>query len=141
MAGKWLTVAEARHVLGIAERTLRRRIQKGDIPSKLEDGRRLVLVEVAESDMPDDMPVAQVDMPGTAALLEHVQRENELLRQQLQEKDRSLEEAHKAATEASQRHDTIVLQLTRQLESQQRLLEYHQDPWYRRWFRKKQEVK
>ena len=54
----------------------------------------------------------------------------------LKEKDRAVEEAHKAAAEASQRHDMIVMQLTRQLEQSQRLLEYHQASWWRRWFRK-----
>ncbi len=42
-----------------------------------------------------------------------------------------------AAEEASQRHDTIVPQLTRQLENQQKLLEYHQELLWRRWFRKR----
>ena len=37
---------------------------------------------------------------------------------------------------ANERHDTIVLQLTRQIEQSQRLLEYNQEPFYRRWFRK-----
>ncbi len=47
-------------------------------------------------------------------------------------------------TKERERHDTITLQkdaivmkLTQQLESQQQLLEYHQEPFYRRWFRKK----
>jgi response regulator RpfG family c-di-GMP phosphodiesterase len=65
-----------------------------------------------------------------------------------QEKDREienlqrqLEEARKALTEISQRHDTMMMQLTRRLQQShrefqqsQRLLEHYQSPWWRRWF-------
>lgn len=129
MAQTWVTVAEACHVLGMAERTLRRYISEGKLTSKLEKGRRLVLVDVAEPDMPGDMP-------DTSALLDQVRNENEHLRQQLQEKDKQIDKLQTQLEETSQRHDTIVLQLTRQLEQSQRLLEYKQEPWYRRWFRK-----
>jgi len=70
--------------------------------------------------------------------------------QQIEEKDRQiedlkrqLEETHKALVEASQRHDTIVMQLTRKLQQShrklqqsRRLLEYYQSSWWRRWFSK-----
>ena len=62
------------------------------------------------------------------------------LKVELKQERERLEEARRAAEEASQRHDTIVLQLTRQLEQSQRLLEYHEEPWYRRWFRRKRKI-
>lgn len=123
----WLTVAEAGHVLDMAERTLRRHIQEGKIESKLDNGRRMVLVEVAEADMPGDMP----------ALVRQLQQENESLRQQLEEKDKQieklqeqLERANEALAEASHRHDTVVMQMTR-------LLEYEQLPFWRKLFSRK----
>jgi len=118
----WLTVAEACHVLGMAERTLRRHIQEGKIKSKLEKGRRLVLAEPAQSDMPGDMP-------ETAVLVDQLRTENEHLRKQVNELQDQL-------SQSNERHDMIVMQLTRQLEQSQRLLSYHQAPWWRRWVRR-----
>ena len=43
--GKWVPVAKATTILGISERSLRYRISKSTIESKLEGGRRFVLVE------------------------------------------------------------------------------------------------
>lgn len=119
MAEKWLTVAEACQSLAMTERTLRRRISQGRVTSKLENGRRLVLVEDA---MTEDMA--------------RLQEENARLKQELEQARQDLRDARSQMDEASQRHDTIVLQLTRQLENQQRLLEYHEAPWWRRLFQK-----
>ncbi len=65
------------------------------------------------------------------AQLEEKDRQIERLQKQLEDKDRVIEDA-------SQRHDTIVLQLTRQLEQSQRMLEAHQEPFWKKWFRKTQ---
>jgi len=48
-----------------------------------------------------------------------------------------LQKANEELSETKKRQDTIILQLTRQMENQQRLLEYHQSPFWRRWFRKR----
>ena len=128
MADMWQTVTEACHTLGISQRTLYRRIEKGELESKLEGNRRLVLVD----DSQEADGVANVADATDTALLQQVQSEKTHLREQVKALQEEL-------SQTSERHDTIVLQLTRQLETQQRLLEYHQDPWYRRWFRKKQE--
>ena len=93
MAEKWLTVAEACHALGMAERTLRRHITEGKITSKLEDGRRLVSVEVAEADMPN------TESGMSPALLEQIRSENEQLRQQMEAKDKQIEALQKDLTE------------------------------------------
>jgi hypothetical protein len=71
-----------------------------------------------------------------SVLLEQIRSENEHLRQQLTEKDKQIEGLQTQLQDTSERHDTIILQLTRQLEQSQRLLEYHDEPWYRRWFGK-----
>lgn len=54
MAQAWQSVEEAAVTLGISTRTLHRRITRGEIPSRLENNRREVLVEV-----PDPQPVAE----------------------------------------------------------------------------------
>ena len=63
--------------------------------------------------------------------------ELEAAKEQIKEKDRLLQEKDKVGNQAGERHDMIVMQLTRQLEQSQRLLEYHEEPFYRRWFRRK----
>lgn len=79
--------------------------------------------------MPDDM--------SSRELIDQLKSENERLVQQLSEKDRQieslqrqLEETQKDVAEASHRHDTVVMQMTR-------LLEYHQQPFWRRLFGRK----
>jgi hypothetical protein len=69
-------------------------------------------------------------------LLEQLQKENERLHQQLQAKDEQIKAMQEEVGKSKERSDMIVLQLTRQLEQSQRLLEHHQEPWYRRVFRR-----
>jgi hypothetical protein len=38
----------------------------------------------------------------------------------------------------SERHDTIVMQMTRQMEQTQKMLESAKEPWYRKWRKKKE---
>ena len=141
MNNKWVTIDQAATILGVSAMTVRRRIEKGDLESKLENRRRLVCIT-------DDTQVSYKDEQIVAQL----RRENEQLRKQtdiqneqirelreeLKQKDSDLRKERSAAEDTSQRHDTIVLQLTRQLEQSQRLLEYNQAPWWRKWFRKNQ---
>lgn len=145
MAQIWVTVSQACETFAISRRTLSRWVKQGKVESKLENNRRLVLViEEGHSETLEghiETPMAQ-DM-SQQVLIEQLQKENDdheqqiaYLREQNENLQRQVEEASRALAEASQRHDTIVLQLTRQLENQQRLLEYQQAPWYRRWFRK-----
>ena len=129
MKETWVTMTEACKILGISQSTLYRRVKKGEIESKKEDNATMCLVSVSNESQDDTM--------DTQELLSQLRGEVEYLRNELTQKESQTEEARKAAVEASQRHDTIVLQLTRQLENQQRLLEHQQEPWYRRWCRKR----
>ncbi len=139
VAEQWQSLADACQTLKISERTLYRRIKQGEIKSKTEDSRRLVLIDLPDGRVLSDKLADSSD----TILLQQVQSENELLKDEIQQKNTQIEnfqqqidETNKTQAEASQRHDTIVLQLTRQIEQAQRLLEYHQEPFYRRWFRK-----
>jgi predicted site-specific integrase-resolvase len=133
MAGDWLPVTGACQALGISERTLRRHAKEGKIKSKIENNRRLFWIET--------------DRQETGTLPEDNRRIHELedkikdLEARIQTKDQALEQARQAAEEASQRHDTIVLQLSKQMEQAQRMLEAHESekrgPWWKRLFRKK----
>ena len=124
MADTWLTMTDACQTLGISERTLRRRIEQGKIESKLEDGRRLILAD-SDGQMADTL----VDK----RLLEQLRSENEYLRDQVTSLQNELNISR-------ERSDTILLQLTRQLEQSQRLLEYHREPFWRRWLRRRKSI-
>lgn len=54
----------------------------------------------------------------------------------LKEENVYLKERGQEFETARERSDTVIMQFTRQMEQSQRLLEYHQEPWYRRVFRK-----
>ena len=135
MTTKWLSTIEACQVLGVSQSTLRRRIDKGEIESKLEDGRRLVLVTTDE-DMVTTAPESELTTE-LRSQVDHLKEQFESLHNQLSGKDKQieklqgqLERANEALAEASHRHDTVVMQMTR-------LIEYHQQPFWRRLFSRK----
>jgi len=145
MISKWVTVTEACQALSVSDSTIRRYVKQGKLKGKTEEGRLLILLES------DQHLISR--MPSTDEI-RRLESEVEYLRQQLGEKDAQivklqgrleqkdeylqteLKRKDEQMAEASNRHDTIVLQLTRQLENQQKLLEYHQSPWWQRWFRR-----
>ena len=119
MSSKWVTVDEAAAILKVSTSTVRRRIENEKIESKLEDGRRLVWVS-------DDTQMSGRDEQLITAL----RTQNEHLRKQVEEKDKQIEKLQEQLAEASHRHDTVVMQMTR-------LLEYHQQPFWRKLFGRK----
>ena len=134
---KWLTIKEACHVLDMSERTLRRHIQEDKIKSKLDGKRRYVLIDNDMIDHDNDHdPDMLIDMSDKDALIE-------VLKQQIQEKDKQigkvqeqLSDMQKEAGEAKERSDTLLLNLQRQLEQSQRMLESSQAKQHRSWWRR-----
>ena len=141
---EWMTVKEAADFLKISERQVLNRIHTGRLKA-IRNGRRwLVHTSLSEpSSEADKLPIgngneAVLKPDETVEILKNQLQKREMevedLRRQLEAKDRMLDDA-------SQRHDTIVLQLTRQLEQSQHLLEYHKSPWWRRWLGKHRKAK
>lgn len=65
MASAWQTLEEAALTLGISSRTLHRRLSRGEFETRLENGRREVLVVIPESVM--EIPQADLaDMADTS---------------------------------------------------------------------------
>ena len=127
---EWITVKDAAKIRKCTERNIIGLIHKGELEGK-KDGRRwLVLMDASE--------ITSEEYPKSAEMISLLKAELQEKNEQISKLQQQMEEMRQDLSEASNRHDTIVLQLTRQLEQSQRLLEYHQDPWYRRWFRKKQ---
>jgi len=140
MGQQWVSRAVACQVIGISERTLRRHIQDGKLQAKREGNRVFVLVDIADSEAVNSGQGA--DMSGHIAdtpLLDQIQKENELLRQQLTEKDKQIGKLQEEISEHSQRTDTIIMQMTRQLEQSQMMLESAEQKarsWWSRLFRR-----
>lgn len=148
MGQQWVSRVVACQVIGISERTLRRHIQDGKLQAKHEGNRVYVLVDIPDSESVNSGQ--SVDMGGQGAdtaLINQIKQENELLKAQLTEKDKQigklqeqLSDTQKESGEAKERADTLLLNLQRQLEQSQRMLESSQtkqhQSWWRRVFRK-----
>lgn len=142
MITKWLSTIEACQMLGISQSTLRRRIDKDEVESKVEDGRRLVLVTTEELDTSIDNSIDQLtedkilleqelrEAEKKAALVDGLLEDKERLQQQLTEKDRQIGNLQIQLQDASQRHDTVVMQMSK-------MLEYERMPFWRKWLRQK----
>jgi len=127
MTDKWVSMTVACNALDISESTLRRRIDQGKIKSKVEDGRRLVLIEYD-----GQMTTKEPDK----ALVDQLKGEIEYLRQELDKRNEQIT----VLEEGRQRQDTIMLQLTRQIEQSQRMLEYHQTSIWQRMFKRRKSL-
>ena len=136
---KYLTLTEVATKLGVSERTIRRRIDNGDIEAEKFHGKLMVVAD-SITDIPElDTSINR----DKSSLLKELQQTVSTLRQQvtaleeqvadkdaqLKEKDADLRRKDEQTAEAGQRHDTVVMQMTR-------LVEYHQQPFWKRWRRK-----
>ncbi len=132
---EWITIAEASERFGLSERTIWRRIQSSIIETKMEvkPRRRLILAESIQASIESDTP----DTSGGTSLTGHLQDENERLWKHVGDLEAQLKAKDEITEQAQERSDTIILQLTRQMEQSQRLLEHYQEPFYRRWFKKR----
>ncbi len=140
MEAEWIPVKEAAKLLKVSERQVLNRIHAGKLKVKREG--KIWLVHSSLSEPNDE--AEQIPQGSDIEAYKKLEETIELLKEQLKEKDKQIEkiqeqyfETQKASEDASQRHDTIVLQLTRQLDQSQRMLAVHQEPWYRKWFRRK----
>lgn len=160
---QWLTVKQACEQLGLTERTVRRYIKEGKYPSKMEDNRRLVLIDIdgechqSSTDFHDtvqknhdvgahehDIGEEYHDMNGSSNMitaLPSAYDDIQFLRQQLKARDdqmntlvEELTETRRAAEDASKRSDTLLLQLTQQLQQANVQLEdsRRRVPWWKR---------
>ena len=111
MDGTWHTIKAAAELLRVSERTIRRRITTGEIESKKENGVRLVRVDKS------DNSVGQM----AEQYIEQLRSEVAYLRLELDTRNEEVSKLNQQLEQGRERSDTIILQLTRQLESQQKL--------------------
>ena len=138
MAEEWLTIPAAADRLGISVRTLHRRLADGVFETKEENGRKYILLS---DDSHNDRILAEKD-----AMIEHLNQilseKDSLvtrLTEQLENLQKTLDEALEESAHSRERSDTIILKLTNQLEQQQFLIEdlrQRQPMWQRvkSWF-------
>lgn len=134
MTQKWVSVSEACVLLSISKSTLYRRINEGEIESKREGKQTMCLIDVSDASQHETNDT----LNNSLQVIEQLSSENEHLRQQviqLQEnlngKEADLRRKDEQIAEASHRHDTVVMQMTR-------IVEYQQQPFWRKLFQRKQ---
>ena len=124
-SNKWFTLSEASATLNISLSTLRRHIDKGKYKTKTEQGRRLVKLTETHSESHNELH-NETQMKFTETHNEaHVDTSE--LHKQLKSEIQFLREQNTKLTdeisEARTRSDTIIMQLTQQLERTQLQLE------------------
>ena len=98
---KWVTISEAAHHLGITERAVRYRLDKGTLESKLEEDKRLVLIEAASETSSEDF---------LKQLIHEKDSQIEQIIQQLSEKDNQIAELHQIIAIAHKNIDRVTEQ-------------------------------
>ena len=120
-SNKWFTLSEASATLNISLSTLRRHIDKGKYKTKTEQGRRLVKLTETHSESHNETHMKFTETHNEA----HVDTSE--LHKQLNSEIQFLREQNTKLTdeisEARTRSDTIIMQLTQQLERTQMQLE------------------
>ena len=139
MESEWIPIKEAAKLLEVSERQVLNRIHTGKLKAKREGRLWLIHNSLSEPEAEAETLLQGIGNEAIKKLEETVT----ILKDQVEQKDKQIEklqeqlsENQRSSDDASQRHDTIVLQLTRQLEQSQRTLEAHQEPWYKRMFGK-----
>jgi len=126
---EWITVKEAARIRNCTERNILKLIDKREFKSK-KDGRRwLVFMDTSEHSAEQSPNSAEL-ISVLKVQLEEKDIQIKQFREQLGRKDEQIEKLQEQLAEASHRHDTVVMQMTR-------LLEYHQQPFWRRLFSRK----
>jgi len=126
--GDVMTIQEACQRLGKSESTVRRMIRDGRLTSSKKDG----IYDIAENSINDQRLVVNDQLNDQRPVVND-QLSNELVKQ-LQDENRYLKERIEELESSRERADMISIQLTRQLEQSQRMLEARKEPFWRRWF-------
>ena len=128
---KTYSASEYARMRGVDRGTVYRWIKNGKLGTAREKGKICVVIqeEIPDEDVAE--PVADVS-PIVA-----------LLREQVKEKDEQIKvllEQLATLQESSQQQNAIVMQMTRNAETAQKLLEYHEAPFWKRVFSRRRSV-
>lgn len=139
----WITVAEASRRLNISERSVRTWIAENKLKAR-KQGRRWLIAEdsiggYGGEDAEFSEATADISEDTGGSLPQELAKlkiENQFLRAEIEELRKDKQDLQESRT----RQDTIIMQLSRNLESQQLLLEdlRRNEPFWRRWFRRRE---
>lgn len=129
MSKEWLTVKEASEIIGVSERHIRNMASSGKLKAHKEKKSWLIHSSLAED---TEGRTHSKGMPEESALKAMV----EVLKEQVKEKDKQIDKLQSQLADTSERQETIIMQLTRQLESSQKMIEAGQKSWIRKLFKK-----
>lgn len=132
---EWITTSEAAGLLNISERQVRNKAASGKLKAKRDGNRWLIDKDLTEVEVElkgnrEEINISEGNSANYEAIIEKLEVENEWLKRRIEELERYLSEAQQDAAEAGHRHDTVVMQMTK-------LLEYHQQPFWRKLFSRK----
>lgn len=127
---EFVTVKEAAGILNCSERYIRNRIATGSLKAHRSGKRWMIYRASLEVG-------SESEWKPTGHEADSAQQEIHWLKQRIEQYEKEVSDMRKALDDASERHDTIVMQLTRQLEQGQRMIESHQTSWIRKLFTKK----
>jgi len=127
---EWITVKEAARLRNCTERNILRLVQKEELKAKREGHRWLIFKESLEQTSEESPNMSEVSSILKTQLQEK-DKQIERFQKQLEEKDEQIKNLQDTLAEAGHRHDTVIMQMTK-------LLEYHQQPFWRKLFQRKQ---
>lgn len=128
MSDEWISTKEAGKSLKISVRQVVDRIHKGRLKAK-RDGRKWLV----HSSL---LPPLEAESSGLTAAEKHLSAAVEMLKEVVKDQKEQID----VKDTQIERQQIIIMQLTKDVESSQKLLEYHQAPWWRRWFKPKRPV-
>ena len=135
-----MNVQEAAKRLNKSEPTIRRWIRRGKLEASMVDGvydipelevyEQSMSVHITDDDQGSQIAVLRANAQSLENQLNDKNERIDKLQEELKQAREELHEAHRFAEEAGHRHDTVVMQMTK-------LLEYHQQPFWRKLFSRK----
>ena len=143
---KWVTVKEVAQVRNCSERYVLKLIAQNVLKAKKDGHRWLVLLDGSEmiqdgsaintQTKPDTINKSGSDSSELVRLtnqqLEDKNNEIKYLKEQLEQKDRQIESIQKSADESSERSDTIIMTLSKNLSDAQKALEMNNMSWWKK---------
>lgn len=143
-----MTLQEVATKLNKSPHTIRKHIKDGKLRGQLINNKYEIseeaLIQYSRDNGAGEMPnFDSTDINKLSSGVDILTSINKLtsqidkLQDELIEERKRVDEERKRADEAKERSDTLIAQLVAQSTQQARLLEYHQMPFWRRWFRKR----
>lgn len=105
-----LSIKQAASHFGVAEKTIRRRIEAGKLTAEKVDGRWLVEV-VQDTDQTPVRPSVQSNKTPSMASIEQLRSEVKHLRQLIAGKDIQIDQLHKLLAKSTHQNDALVAKL------------------------------